>query len=287
VSASLPDPRVTVIEPRRRGGVARARELWRHRGLVRFFAGRATQKMYARTKLGKLWIPLRPILDTSSKALIFGGLLGAQTDGAPYLIFFMAGMAAWTLFDRSLYWMTRSLELNRSLVSKLYFPRLLLPISALAPPLVESLVYFALLLVTLFGFLILDGTWYMELDPLRLAAAVAALMLSVALAGAIAMFTAVLGAATRDMRFTLAYITNFWFFLTPVIYPLSQVPERFRGLAQVNPMTPVVELFKWGLLDGGTVSVGGLAWTCALIVVIASGGLVFFARAENYAVDRV
>ena len=287
MSASLPDPRVTVIEPRRRGGAERARELWRHRGLVRFFSGRATQKMYARTKLGKLWIPLRPILDTSSKALIFGGLLGAQANGAPYLIFFMAGMASWTLFDRSLYWMTRSLELNRNLVSKLYFPRLLLPIAALAPPLIEALVYFALLGVALFGYLIADGTWYLELDPIHLVGAVSALTLSVALAGAIAMFTSVLGASTRDMRFTLAYITSFWFFLTPVIYPLSQIPERFQALAQVNPMTPIVELFKWGLLDGGSVNPGGLAWACVLIVVIASAGLVFFARAENFAVDRV
>ena len=261
--------------------------MWRHRGLIRFFGSRATQKMYARTKLGRLWIPLRPILDTSSKALIFGGLLGAQADGAPYLVFFMAGMAAWTLFDRGLYWMTRSLELNRNLLSKLYFPRLLLPVAGLAPALVETLVYFGLLGIVLVVFLFMDGTWYMELDPLHLLAVVGALALCIGLAGAIALFTSVLGASTRDMRFTLSYITNFWFFLTPVIYPLSQVPERFQGLAQVNPMTPVVELFKWGLLDGGTVSAGGLAWTCALIVVIAATGLAFFVRAENFAVDRV
>jgi lipopolysaccharide transport system permease protein len=287
MSTLLPDSQITVIEPRRRGGTERARELWRHRGLLRFFAARSTQKMYARTKLGKAWVPLRPVLDTGSKVLIFGGLLGAQSNGAPYLLFFMAGMAAWTLFDRSLYWMTRSLELNRGLVSKLYFPRLLLPVAGLAPALVETAVYGCMVLIAAFGYLAIDGTWYLELEPLHVLAVVGSLLLSMALAGAIALFTSVLGATTRDMRFTLSYITGFWFFLTPVIYPLSQVPEKFRGLAQVNPMTPVVELFKWGLLDGGHVTAGGLIWTVCLIFVIASAGLVFFVRAENFAVDRI
>jgi lipopolysaccharide transport system permease protein len=287
MSASLPDPRITVIEPRRRGGAERARELWRHRGLLRFFATRSTQKMYARTKLGKAWVPLRPVLDTGAKVLIFGGLLGAESNGAPYLLFFMAGMAAWTLFDRSLYWMTRSLELNRGLVSKLYFPRLLLPVAGLAPALVETAVYGCMVLLATVAYVIVDGTWYIELEPLHLLAVIGSLLLAMSLAGAIALFTSVLGASTRDMRFTLSYITSFWFFLTPVIYPLSQVPEKFRALAQVNPMTPVVELFKWGLLDGGHVTAGGLIWTTSVIVVVATTGLWFFVRAENFAVDRI
>ena len=199
----------------------------------------------------------------------------------------MAGMAAWTLFDRSLYWMTRSIELNRGLVSKLYFPRLLLPVAAVAPALVETAVYAAMLLIVTVGYVFIDDTFYLQITPLHMLAVIGSLALSVSLAGAIALFTSVLGATTRDMRFTLSYITGFWFFLTPVIYPLSQVPERFQALAQVNPMTPVVELFKWGLLDGGHVTAGGLIWTACLIAVIATAGLWFFVRAENFAVDRI
>jgi len=273
-----------VIEPRQHGSGVRLRELWTSRKLLRFFARRALEKRYARTVLGKAWLIIRPALDVGSKALIFGGLLQAPSNGVPYVLFFVCGMGIWHLFDRSVYWATRGMELNRSLLKKLYFPRILLPIASAVPGFVEFAVYVGFMALALAGYALVDGTLYLQLGP-DLLAVLGAMALAILLALGLGLWTSVLGARTRDVRFSLRYGLGFWFFLTPVIYPISDVPPPYDTIAMVNPMAPVVELFRFGLIDAGEVLPGGLVYCSVLVLVVLVSGLWFFSRAEAAAVD--
>jgi lipopolysaccharide transport system permease protein len=277
---------VSVIEPRRRGARERLRELWTYRGLFKFFGGRAMDKMTARTVIGRPWLVLRPVLDVATVTLIFGGLLSVPSSSIPYFLFFVAGRASWVAFETSVLWSTRSLEFNRKLLAKVYFPRLILPVASISPAIVELSIYLTLLLGGIVYFGIVDGTMYLQLGP-QLLAAVAALILGIGLALAIGVWTSVLGANARDVRFSLQYGLGFWLYLTPVFYPLSLVPDSLQTLAAVNPMTPVVELFKWAVFDAGEVLPLGLAYTSLLIVVVGATGLSFFGRREAAAVDSL
>jgi lipopolysaccharide transport system permease protein len=264
--------------------VARAREFWEYRGLVAFFARRFTEKMYIRTWLGRLWIPLRPVLSVGARVLIFGGLLGVPSEGKPYLIFFLVGVASWELFAQTAYWATRSIELSRAVLKRIYVPRLTALVAAVAPSAINFLVYVAITVVAVVGYWVVDGVLYFELEPATLLA-VAGLVLMVLLALGIGLWTSIYGAQARDIRFSLSYLLQFWFFLTPVIYPLSAVPERYRTLVALNPMTAPVEMVKEGVLGAGTVTPLAVAIAASTMVLLVVSGLWFFTRSEALAVD--
>jgi lipopolysaccharide transport system permease protein len=280
------DGQVTIIEPFRPGIGARLSESWRHRRLLGFFARRALEKIYARTVLGRAWLVLRPLMQVLPAVLIFGGVLGAPSEGLPYFLFFVVGMAAWTIFERSLYWATRGIELNRRLITKLYFPRLLLPVASIAPGLVEVALYTFLIAGAVCFYQVTDGTLHLDVGW-NLLAAPAALGLALALALGLGLWTSVIGARARDMRYSLQIVLAFWFLFTPVIYPLSAVPERFQDLAAANPLTPLVEMFRWALVGTGQVETAPLLACIALIAAACVSGLWYFDRAEVSSVDRL
>ena len=275
-----------VIEPRVDGVGSRIAEVWRYRALMSFFASRAVQKLYRRTVLGRAWLVIRPLFPLLVKTLIFGGLLGVASGGVPYFLFLVAGTMAWDLFAGCLMWATRSLELNRSLITRIYVPRLILPMAMMSPAFITLGLHAAVLAAAFGYYRVAQGTLYLAPGP-GLLWALAGLLLAVLLGLAIGLWTSVIGATARDVRFTLAYILDFWFFLTPVLYPVSTLPPDRQWLLYLNPMTSVVELVQWGLLGLGGVHVLALAATCATTVVVLAGGLWFFGKAEADAVDRV
>jgi lipopolysaccharide transport system permease protein len=277
---------VHLIEPRRAGVGERLRELHRYRGLMGFFGNRAIDKLAARTVLGRLWLLLRPLLDVASRAFVFGALLNTPSNGIPYPIFFLGGTAAWKLFDSGWVWATRSLEINRRLLQKIYLPRLLIPIASFAPALWELSMNLVLLAIALVLYLAIDGHFYLVLD-IQLLAAFAAMLLAGLLALAFGIWTSILGANARDVRYSLTYFLGFWMFVTPVIYPLSLIPQQWHWLASINPLTPVLELFRWGAFDAGVVEPVGILWACALVVTVGGAGLWYFGRAEAVAVDSL
>lgn len=242
--------------------------------------------MYVRTWLGKLWIPLRPVLDVGTRVLIFGGLLGVPSEGVPYAVFFVVGMTVWVLFASSLYWMTRSVELNRRFLKRMYVPRLTLLAAAIFPSGLWFVLYAAIAVIVLGYFAIVDGTLYLVASP-ALLLPVAGLCLIVALALAIGLWTSVYGAQARDVRFGLSYVLNVWIFLTPVLYPLSIVPDKYRTLAELNPMTAPVEMVRFGLFGTGGVPLLGLGATVATIAILGGFGLWFFIRSEAAALDNL
>lgn len=277
---------VWVIEPRQHGVLDRIRELWRYRYLWWYFAADTMTSQFKRSKLGWLWLLARVAGPVGLNAVIFGGVLGVESGGPPYFLFFLCGTTTWVLFERSLLFVTRSLEQNRRLITKVYFPRLILPMSAVAP----GLLYLVILLIVTVGTVIYyhskEGVWYITLRP-ELLVSVAAILLSLAFTVAVGLWTSVLQARYRDIRYGLRYVMPFWMYFTPIIYPVTMIPEGWRWLVAINPMAPIVEMFKWGTLGQGHVTSGGLMTSLAVIVFTMMTGIWFFNREEAASIDKL
>lgn len=275
-----------VREPWRSGALSRLRELVAYRHLYLYFGRRFVEKRYARTWLGWLWIPMRPALDVGARAFLFGSLLGVQSGDRPYLIFFIVGMAAWHLFERAAYWGTRSQEVNRGLMRRIHVPRIVMVAAAAVPALVDYALYGLITVLALTYFKLSHGVWYVDLGPstLWLLPGLAAMVM---LGLAIALWTSHYAAQARDIRFAQGYAIGFLFFITPVIYPLSSVPEQYRILAELNPVTAPIETVKLALL--GTAAPTSLAVTSCLAFLAFAlvGGIVHFNRSEAAAVARL
>jgi len=274
-----------VIEPRAEGAAARARDVWRYRRLLRYFALRSFQKLYMRTKLGWAWLFIRPLFPLLVNRVIFGGVLAVKADGGiPYLLFLVAGTTSWELFNSAVMWGTRSLEINRGLLSRIYIPRVILPIAAGAPAFLNFSIYVGVLLVTAIYYRWSTGIWYLHLDGIGWA--LQAIALGWLLALGIAMWTSVPALMARDVRFTLNYVLGFGALLTPIMYPLSAVPEKYRWVVALNPMTSVVQSFKFGVLGIGVVDVGHVFTAWGFMFVVLVTGLMFFSHAERASADK-
>ena len=284
--AAAPAPDMWVIEPRQYGVLERARELWHYRYLWWYFAAQSVTSMYRRTKLGWLWLFLRVSAPVGINSLIFGGLLGVNSSGPPYFLFFVCGSATWILFERSLLVVTRSLERNRKLVTKVYFPRLILPLSSVAPGLLYLAIMLLVMVLTVFYHRRQSGVWYITLRP-ELLVSVVAVFFALIFTVAVGLWTSVLQARYRDIRQGLRYFMPFWMYFTPIIYPVTTIPEQWRWVLALNPMSSVVEAFKWGTLGVGHLTVGGVTTSLAMIALTLVTGIWFFNREEASSIDKM
>jgi lipopolysaccharide transport system permease protein len=277
------------IEPRQEGVFSRLAEVWRYRHLLSYFAVRTLQALYKRTSLGWIWMVVRVAAPIGLNSLIFGGALGLKApNGTPYFLFMLCGHTAWTLFDQSLNFITRSIERNRKLIAKIYFPRLILPMAAVSP----AMLYIVILTLVLVGTNISlwgrDGVWYIPLRPQLLLAPVA-VVISIAFAVAVGFWTSVLQARYRDIRFGLRYTLSFFMYATTVLYPLSQFKHpSLRWAVMVNPMETPVELFRFGTL-GTPLEIGPITMTLQLLGILLVGflGIWFFNREESASIDKL
>ena len=279
-------PTKWVIEPSQADPMSRVREFWRYRRILWFFAARAVTRMYQGMNLGMAWLFVRPLLPIAITTLVFGRLLNVPSEGVPYFLFFLVGSTAWTLFERSLLWVTRSLDQNKGLIKKVYFPRVIVPITSVVPSLVDAVVYLSLLIAATIYFWFYSGVWYLRLGPGLLLAAVAAL-LSVVLAIGVGFWTSIWQVRLRETRMTLRYVMRFWNYLTPVLYPLSQVPEKYHWIIFLNPMAPMVETFKWGIIGVGELNWTAFASAVGIIGLTLVSGLWYFTRSEATSIDTM
>ncbi len=282
--AGFPADTPWTIEPVPPGLSAVVGEMWRYRRLFAFFAVQSVKYLYEGTGLGIFWLFGRPLLPILIGTFIFGGVLGAGSDGLPYFLFYLAGSSIWMLFDRSLLWCTRSLELQRGVIQKIYFPRLIVPIAGVAPALAYFVIYATLLVCTAFYYLLAEGRWYLA-NAAGWAIAFGAGCGAIAMAISIGLFTSVWQTRYRDVRWGLRYFIGFWMYVTPVIYPMSQVPPKLHWVIYLNPMAPLVETFKWGLLGVGTLPVVPLLCAVAIIPLLLTAGTLYFRRSEATSVD--
>lgn len=267
------------VTPRYPGALATIAEVWRYRRLLRFIGDRALRKVYRRTVLGWLWVFINPLFPIALRAVVFGGLLGVGSNGIPYFLFLVAGTVAWDVFAASLMWGTRSLEMHGDLADQAYHPRAILPFGNMTPALLDVALKIGVLILAVVFYTAWDNRFYVRAD-ISLLWALAALALALLFALAISFFTSVWGETARDIRFALGQLLSIWYLLTPVLYPLSQVPEQHRGWMLLNPLAIIVETFKWGLFGVGQFYPEAFMTTAAAVTLLLILGLIYFSRTE-------
>jgi lipopolysaccharide transport system permease protein len=276
--AETPAAPTRVIKPRRGWGRIDLGALVQYRDLIWFLMKRDIQLRYRQTALGVAWAVLQPVATMAVFSLFFGRLGKLPSDGVPYPLFVFCGLLPWQLFAYTLTESSGSLVANQNLVTKIYFPRLVIPLSATLAGLMDFLVSMFVLLVLM--------AWFHVLPSPRLLIIPLLLLLEITLALGVGLWLCALNVRYRDVRYTLPFLTQLWLFATPIAYPATLVPERFRPLLGLNPMSGVVEGFRWALL--GTGSGPGLLWVSALMaLVVAVTGLQYFARMERTFADRI
>lgn len=255
-------------------------ELWHFRHLLAMFFARDFTARYKQTTLGVFWIIIQPLSTMIIYSIFFGYVARIQTGNLPYAVFIMGGIVIWQYFSRAVNEGSTSLTAFQSLISKIYFPRLLAPIASMFGALLD----FAVMLVILLGVMVyfkVFPNWHIVLTPLFLAmAAFWALAISLCLTG--------LDARFRDVRHALNFGMQVWYFASPIVYPYTLIPEQWRDLYLCNPMTPVVLGFRWAFLGDG---VAPPLWSIGLSLLLGSivmiVGLFMFQRIERNVVDHL
>lgn len=254
-------------------------ELWEYRELLYLLTWRDIKVRYKQTALGGAWAVLQPVMLMIVFSLFFGKLLNAPSDGVPYPVFTFCALLPWQLFAYALTQSGNSLVNSQQLLTKVYFPRLIIPVAAV----LSGLVDFAIAFVVLLGLML----WYGIVPTLAVLTLPLFVLLAVATALAVGLWLAALNVQYRDVRHTIPFLTQFWLFATPVAYAASIVPAQWRILYGLNPMVGVVEGFRWALL-GHTAGSLPLALLSAIIVgLLLFGGLVYFRRMEQTFADVV
>jgi lipopolysaccharide transport system permease protein len=264
----------------------RLRDLWRYRGLLRYFGKLYVKRRYRRTWLGWIWVPLRPAADMAGRVLLFGGLLSVSSGTRPYFMFFIVGSAAWRFFSIGVLMATRSLDMNQSLFQRVNLPRASAVAAAIVPAAIEAGIFVLMGIAGALYFKATQGSFYIVLGPSTLAAVAGAGLLAIYVF-AVGLWTAPLAANARDVRFLLSYVLGFWYVATPIIYPISSIPQQFRPLALYNPLTAPVELVKYGLLETARPATVSLVVSFAVLGALLLGGVLTFARAEAKAAATV
>ena len=254
------------------------RELWNYRELLYFLTWRDVKVRYKQTVLGAAWAIIQPVFMMLVFSLFFGRLAKMPSDGIPYPIFTFCALLPWQLFAHALTESSNSLVANERLITKVYFPRLVVPIAAVLGGLVDFGVAFVILLGMMVYYGIVPTSAMVTLPAFIILAMITAL--------AVGLWLSALNVKYRDVRYTINFLIQFWLFATPIAYPSSLVPERWRALYGLNPMAGVVEGFRWALL--GTKPPGAmLAVSIGVVLVLLVGGLFYFRRMEQEFADVV
>lgn len=262
----------------------RLRELWDARELMMLFVWRDFVATYKQTILGPLWYLIQPLLTTVTFTIIFGNIARLPTDGLPPFLFYLAGNVVWGYFAACLTGTSNTFSQNAGLFGKVYFPRLAVPVSILISNLVRFAIQFGLFLAFLVYFLLAGSS----LAPN--AAILLTPLLLLIMAGMGLGFGIIVSSLTtryRDLQQLVTFGVQLWMYATSVIYPLSLVPEQYRWVILLNPMTPVIEAFRFAFLGSGTLTVGLLVYSIVSMVAILIVGLILFNRIERTFMDTV
>lgn len=258
-------------------------DVWRYRRMLPFVATRPLQKIYRRTILGWAWLVILPLFPILLRTAIFGGLLAVASDGVPYILFIAAGSLIWDMFALGLTWGTRALEISGNLVEQVYLPRTILPIGNMSPALLDFILKLGAFALIVAWMWMARGNPHLTFDAFGWT--IAALAVTWLFALGLSFFTSVWGESLRDARLLLGQVLAVWYLLTPVVYPLSAMPEGWRRWAQLNPMTPVVETFKWSLFGVGQHDPRAFAIAAGAVTMVVMAGLMYFARADAAAYE--
>ena len=257
-------------------------ELWRYRQLIWFFVLRDVKARYRQTYLGPTWAILRPLLTIVVFSAIFGGLAGispGKNTDIPYALWVTPGVLAFTYISTALSNTSTSLVTNANLLTKVYFPRLYVPVATTLTPVVDLLLGF-LVLFGLFGYFHRAPSWHIVFLP-------AFFVLAALIVAGVGLWLASFTARYRDAVFGVPFLVQIWQYATPVIYPASLVPEPYRRLLDLNPFTAVVDGFRWSLLGLPFGSLTALATSLGIALALVVTGLFVFRRTERFMVDML
>ena len=254
-------------------------ELWQYRELLVFLIWRDVKVRYKQTALGAAWAVLQPVFSMVVFSLFFGRLAKVPSDGIPYPIFAYCALLPWQLFAYALGESSGSVVANERLITRVYFPRLVIPIAGVLAGLVDFAIAFVVLILLMLGYGIVPTATVATL-PLFV-------LLAIATALAVGLWLSALNVQYRDVRYTIGFLIQIWLFLSPVAYPSSLVPARWRPLYGLNPMAGVVEGFRWALV-GKTPAPGALlAVSVTVVLLLLVGGLYYFRRMEKSFADVI
>ena len=259
------------------------KEFLEYRDLIALFVSRDFKTMYKQTILGPLWILISPLLTTGMFTIVFGRIVGVSTDGVPDYLFYMAGNILWTYFSACLMAASNTFIGNAGLFGKVYFPRLIMPVAASISKLIVFGAQFLLFIVLVLR-LIPEGD--VHITPWCFAAPVLLLQLALLAIGT-GMILASLTAKYRDLQVLVSFGMQLWMYATPVVYPLSGIPEKWQWLMICNPAAPAIEWFRAGWLGSGTVSPAHFTLAWALTLVIFFFGLLLFNRTQRNFMDTI
>jgi lipopolysaccharide transport system permease protein len=283
----LPDSELwdMVIEPHRHLLDLKLGDLWRYKDLVMLFVRRDFVSVYKQTILGPLWYLIQPLLTTVIFTVIFGQIASLPTDGLPQFLFYMSGTVVWSYFASCLTKTSETFVQNANLFGKVYFPRLAVPVSILISNLITFLIQFALFLAFV-AYFVFRGTpiqpnWlWILLSPVLL-------LIMAGLGLGLGIIVSSLTTKYRDLRFLVQFGVSLLMYATPVIYPASSIPARFQWVIQANPMTPIIEAFRYAFLGAGSVNLPNLAYSFGFMLVVVILGSIIFNRVEQTFMDTV
>ena len=268
-----------IIRPSRGWAALDLAELWHYRELVYFLTWRDIQVRYKQTALGAAWAVIQPFFTMIVFSIFFGWLAKIPSDGLPYPIFAYCALLPWQLFAHSLTQSSNSLVANQHLITKVYFPRLVIPVSTVLAGLLDFLIAFVLLI----GMMI-----YYGMAPTAVAWTVPLfVLLAIGTALGVGLWLSALNVQYRDVRYAIPFLTQLWLFATPIAYPSSLIPGPWRTIYGLNPMAGVVEGFRWALLGTGNPPGGLLLVSVAVTLIVLLSGLYYFRRMERTFADTV
>ncbi len=269
----------TIILPRRGWAPLAARELWRYRELLLVLVWRNVKIRYKQTALGVAWAVVQPLFVIGVLTLVFGRLVGVSGQGSPYALFGFAALVPWLYVSNAVTQASVSLVEGERLITRIYFPRLLIPLAVVVAGLLDLLISLAVLIVIMSLYGVEPRVELLAVVPLTVMAAAAAL--------AVSTWLSALNVFYRDVRYAITLAVQFWLFLTPVAYATSLVSERLRPLYALNPMVGVVDGFRWAVLGGTSTVRVTLPVSIATLAVVLVGGLYYFRRVEDTFADVV
>ncbi|MDF1546380.1 MAG: ABC transporter permease [Bacteroidales bacterium] len=273
-----------VIKPKRHLFDIDFKDIWRYRDLIALFVRRDFVAKYKQTVLGPLWFLIQPIFTTIMYTIVFGNIAKISTDGLPQMLFYLSGIVGWTYFSTCLTTTSNTFVANAGIFGKVYFPRLTLPISIV----ISNLVQFFIQLLLLGAFMIYYGIIGANFQPNIYVLLLPFLVLLMAALGlGFGIIISSLTTKYRDLTNLVSFGVQLWMYATPIIYPLSVIPQKYQIYVLANPLTPIIETFRYALLGSGTLNWMHLLYSLVFTIVILAIGILLFNKVEQTFMDTV
>jgi lipopolysaccharide transport system permease protein len=269
--------RLTFIEPAAAWSRVDLAELWRYRQLLFFLVWRDIKVRYSQTLLGVGWAVLQPVLAALVFTIIFGRFAGVPSDGTPYPVFVLTALVPWTYFANAFGGAGNSLVESSGLITKVYFPRLLIPLTPVVAGLVDFTSALAILLIVM--------AWFGVMPPVTVLLLPVLVLVMMVTAAGTGCWLAALNIQFRDVRYAIPFLAQLWMFATPIIYPMSLVPQRYQPFYALNPMAGVIESFRAVLLGTGSIPVAVLGISLISGLALFLSGVLYFVRLERSFAD--